>query len=330
MEYNTFLKNLKKKEIAPVYYFFGEEKFAMDQATDKLIEHSVQPEVRDFNLDIYYASDTDSSKILDTVRSYPMMAERRTVIVREIQKWSATHLNKIADYAESPTPTTCLLLLATAGNLRGKAYASLKKNTAAIEFKPLYDNQVGTWIKNYVEQHSKEITPKAIQLLHAYVGNLQMNLVNELEKVFLNLGESKRIDEANVEAVVGLSKEFNVFNLTKVIGQKQLKAGLLIINQLLEQGEPPTVMIIRITNYFMTLLKVVAPQNIRKSDKELASIAGVNFYFVKEYRAAARFYTSRKIEQAFSLLQQADRNLKTGYQTPEFIMQLLVYNLIKL
>lgn len=330
MEYNTFLKNLKKNDIAPVYYFFGEEKFSMDQATNKVIKHSVQAEVRDFNLDVYYASDTDSIKVLDVARSYPMMSERRTIIVKEIQKWPASHLNKIADYTNSPTPTTCLVLLANAGNLRGKAYTTLKKNAAAIEFKPLYDNQVGPWIKKYIEDHGKEITPQAIQLLHAYVGNSQMNLVNELEKIFLNMEDKDRIQESDIQAVVGFSKEYNVFHLTKVIGQKNLKAGLLIINQLMEQGEPPTVMIIRLTNYFYTLLKVIAPQNVRKPDKDIAKLAGVNFYFVKEYRSAARYYSPKKIEQAFLLLQQADRHLKTGYQTPKFIMQMLVYNLIKL
>ncbi len=330
MEYNTFLKNLKKKDIAPVYYFFGEEKFSMDRATDKVIEHTVQSEVRDFNLDIYYASDTDSIKVIDVARSYPMMSERRTIIVKEIQKWSTSHLNRIADYTKSPTPTTCMVLLANADNLRGKAYSTLKKNTATVEFKSLYDNQVGPWIKKYIEDRGNEITPQAIQLLHTYVGNSQMNLVNELEKVFLNLADGSRIQEADIQAVVGFSKEFNVFHLTKVIGQKNLEAGLLIINQLMEQGEPPTVMIIRLTNYFCTLLKVLAPQNIRKPDNEIAKLAGVNFYFVKEYRSAARYYTPKKIEQAFLLLQQADRNLKTGYQTPNFIMQMLVYNLIKL
>jgi len=330
MDYRTLVNNLNKGKIAPVYFFYGEEKYAIDEATAKVINTTVQDEVKDFNFDIFYASETDSGKILDAAASYPMMAERRTIVVKEIQKLSTTNLSALAKYAESPTPTTCLVLTASKGNLQGKAYTSLKSKTAALEFRPLYDNQVAGWIKQYVEGRGKMISAQATHLLHGYVGNSLLNLANELEKVFLNLEDREQIEAADIQSVVGFSKEFNIFHLLNSVGLRNLKKTLLIVDKLLEHGESPPGIIVRLTNHFATLLKFVELQKQRKSDRELAQVAGVHPYFVKEYKAQARNFTSKQIEKAFTLLIEADGNLKVSYQTPKIIVELLVYKLIKL
>lgn len=329
MDYKTFVNNLKKGDIAPVYFFYGEEKYIIDEAVIQVIEATVKVEVKDFNLDIFYGRDVDSKRILDIAKSYPMMADRRTVIVKEIQKLSTHHLDNLAKYAESPTPTTCLVLIAGMSNLKAKAYALLKQKATAIEFRPLYDNQVPSWVNRYVKEHGKEIAEDAIQVLQGYVGNSLLNIVNELEKVFLNIGDRKRIESTDVQSVVGFSKEFNVFNLIDVIGKRDLRRALIIIDRLLEHGESPSGIIIRLTNYFSTLLKFLDPQNYRKSDGELAQIAKVNFYFVKDYKAQSRNFTLNQIEKAFKFLIEADFNLKTSYQTPTIVMELLIYKLLK-
>lgn len=330
MDYKTLVNNLKKGEIAPVYFFYGEEKYTIDQVTLRVIDATVKLEVKDFNLDVFYANESDIRKIFDVATSYPMMADRRTVVVKEIQKFTASNLNNLAKYTESPAPTTCLVLVASISNLRGKAYNLLKKNAVSMEFRPLYDNQAHSWIKRYVKEQGKDISEQAIQILQAYVGNSLLNLVNELEKIFLNIENSKRIEVEDVQSVVGFSKEFNIFNLLNAIGQRNLRSALLIVNRLLEHGESPTAMVIRLTDYFSTLLKFLEPQNSRKSDNELAKIAGVNFYFIKDYKAQARNFTIKQMEKAFALLLEADLNLKTSYQTPTIIMELLVYRLIRL
>jgi len=330
MDYKTLLQNLKIGKIAPIYFFHGEEKYAIDEAVKQVIQYSVSPEVKDFNLDIFYGNDIDSRKVLDIVAAYPMMSDRRTIVIKEFHKVAINHLKNMAQYAESPIASSCLVLVATASNLKGKSYDTIKKNAVSLEFRPLYDDQIGPWIKQYVSKMGKDISVQAIQMLQACVGNSLLNLVNELDKVFLNIDDRKNIELKDVQAVVGITKEFNIFNLINSIGFRDLKNSMLIINHLLDRGESPAGIIVRLTNFFSTLLKFSENQIKRLSDKDLAKTVGINYYFLKDYKIQAKNYSAAHIEKAFALLLEADLHIKTGYQTPKFVIELLIYKLINL
>jgi len=330
MDYKTLVKELKKGNISPVYFFYGDEKYSIEQATQHVIDATVQQDVKDFNFDLFYAGETDTAKILDVAKSYPMMAPKRTVVIKEIQKFSASHLDVLAKYSGSPTPTTCMVLVASKGGMKGKSYETLKKNTVSLEFRQLYDDKVEVWIKHFIEEQNMEITQPAIQLLYGYVGNSQLNIVNELEKVFLNLGNRKRIDVDDVQSVVGFSKEFNVFDLLNAVGDRNLSRSLFILDKLLEHGEKAVSIIIRLTNYFSTILKCIEMQNLRKSDKEIMQAAAINYYFLQKYKNQARNFTVSQVEQIFKLLLEADLHVKISYQTHKLILELLIYKIVKL
>lgn len=324
MEYSVLLECLKKKEIAPVYFFYGDEKYLLDQATNSVIEASVVPEVKDFNFDVFYGSDVDVGKVLDIASSFPMMAQRRTVVIKEVQNLSAAHIRNLAKYAESPVPSTCLILVASTGQVKGEAYNALKKSSVSIEFKLLYENQVPAWVKQYVKNKGKDITLPAIQLLQAHVGNSLLNIANELEKIFLNLNGRNHIEETDVQFVVGFSREYTIFHLINAVGERRLKDSIQIVNQLLEYGESAPGIIVRLMNYFSTLLKFIEYLKKGKSDRELAQVAGVNFYFVKDYKMQSANFTAQQVESAFAALSEADLNLKTSFQTPQLVMDILV------
>jgi DNA polymerase III subunit delta len=250
-------------------------------------------------------------------------------VVKEVQKLPTNSLNALAGYTASPVKTTCLVLAASGSGFKTTAYNTLKEKSISVEFKPLYDNQVPKWITEYVQQLGKDISPEATQLLHGFVGNSLLNLTNELEKIFLNLYERKRIEATDVQFVVGVDKEYNIFQLQSAVGNRRLDESLTILNRLLEHGEQPTGMVVRLTNYFTTLVKVIELRRRRKADNEIAKEAGVHFYFLNEYKQQAQNYNLQKIEKIFSLLLAADTHLKTGYQTPKLIMELLIYQIIQ-
>jgi len=320
--------DIEKGKIAPVYFFYGDEKYLIDEATRFVIENSVSPEVRDFNLDIFYGNEVDISRVIDIAKSFPMMAERRTIAVKEAQKISAKDLGNLADYAHAPVKSTCLVIAASTGQIRGKAFSALKKDAVSIAFKKLYDNQVPAWIKEYVSDNNYSISDAAARKLHAHTGNSILKLVNELEKVFLNLGERKDITESDIQMVVGFNRNYTIFNLYDAVGERNINESLTIINHLIEHGEIPTTIIIRLTGYFSILLKILFLQRSGQNDADIAKLTGVHPYFVRNYKRQASNYTLSKIEKVFAYLLEADRNLKSSYQKSDLIMDLLIYRII--
>ncbi|MBN2008413.1 DNA polymerase III subunit delta [candidate division KSB1 bacterium] len=329
MTEQSIINDISKGKIAPVYLLHGEEKFSLDEVAAKIIDACIDESVKDFNFDIFYGSESDSGKILDVAKSYPMMAQRRTVVVKEANKLAAAHLGYLAAYAESPVKTTCLILIFPVSGSKGKAFAALKKNAVECEFKQLYDSQVPDWINEYVTQLGREINAQAVYYLHGFVGNSKLNIVNELEKVFLNIGDRKKIELNDVQEIVGFSRGYNVFHLQDAIGEKNLSKALLIIDELLEHGENTMTIIIRLANHFSNLLKLNELLRQRKSDKEIQQLTGLNFYFLKNIKSQATRFNRQKIMRNFQLLEEADYQLKTSAQPVNHVMQLLVYQLIR-
>ncbi|MBN1154106.1 DNA polymerase III subunit delta [candidate division KSB1 bacterium] len=328
MDLGKLTSDIKKGAIAPVYFFYGDEKYLVDQAAKIVIDATISPEVKDFNFDVFYGNETDMVRVIDIARSFPMMADRRVIVIKEAQKLAAKDLDVLATYLSSPVNTTCLVVTASTGQVRGKAFNALKKDAVSIEFKQLYDNQVPAWIMDYVKQHGYMIGMETARKLHAYAGNSILNLVNELEKIFLNLEGRREISDNDIQMVVGFNRNFTIFNLYDAVGEKRLSESLTIIDHLLEQGEYPTSIIIRLTGYFTTLLKVLFLERERMTDADIGRVTGVHPFFVKNYKKQAANYTTDQIEHVFSYLLEADRNLKTSYQAPEIIMDLLTYNIV--
>jgi len=320
--------DIKKGVIAPVYFFYGDEKYFIDQAAQIVMERVISPDVKDFNLDIFYGNEVDMVRVIDIARSFPMMAERRVIAIKEAQKLSTRDLDILANYVGTPIQSTCLIVTASTGQVRGKAFNSLKKSAVSIEFKQLYDSQVPSWIVDHVKQRGYTIDTNAARKLHAHTGNSVLNLVNELEKIFLNTGTRTEISEDDIQMVVGINRNFTIFNLFDAIGDRKLDESLSIIDNLLEQGEYPTSIVIRLTGYFSTMLKIIFFEREQMSDADIGSATGVHPFFVKNFKKQAANYSKEQIERVFSHLLEADKNLKISYQTPELIMDLLTYHIV--
>ncbi len=319
---------LRGGTLAPLYLFHGEETLLVDEAVQRVVDTAVGGGDRAFNLDVLSASDNDARDIVSRASSFPMMAERRVVVVRDVERMDEKGLELLTHFVENPSPTTCLVLVAAKADMRKKPFTTIRKNGVAIEFKALYDNQLPAWIEKRVLQLGKTIAPEAGKLLAAYVGSSLRALDNEIDKLMLFILDRPSISADDVAAVVGFTREFSVFELQKAVGAKNLPRAVEIMERMIDAGAGLPFVFTMLTSYYATLWKLADLRRRGVAERELAGEARINPYFFREYLEALRQHGVRDIEQAFSHLAEADEQSKTGSRDPRQIMHLLLIRLI--
>lgn len=317
---------IARKDLAPVYLFHGKEDFLIEEMTDAIIEAALARDERGFNLDVVYGSEADARDVMSHATSFPMMAQRRVVVVREVEKLPNGEL--LTTYIENPLPSTCLVLVSAKPDFRRKPYVTARRKGVEVEFKPLYDTQVPAWIVQRVKRMGKTFNTDASRLLAACTGTSLRDVQNEIDKLFIYVGERPLITEEDVRAIVGMSKEFNVFELQKALGAGDMARSVEILHRMLDAGESPTGIIVMLTRYFNSLWKLQYLRTQRMSSSEQASVSGINFYFLNEYVSALSVFSRTDIEGAFVVLAAADEELKTTSTDPRQVMQRLVINLL--
>ncbi len=305
----SLLASINNKKFSPLYFFYGEEDFLIEELVDAIIANAVEPSTKEFNFDILYGNEVSGKQVVALASSYPMMAERRIVIVKDIERLSDKEV--LEGYCEKPSSTTVLVLLAKEPDMRRKPYPTLKKHAVGGEFSRLYDNQVQQWIEQRCKKLGYKISPEAIAILHFYVGNSLRENANELEKLQLALGEKKVIEVKDVENVVGVSREFTVFELANAVGEKNTTRAFSIVERLLQNGESAVLMITTLTRHFIILWKLSELVRSSSSDAEMAQKVGVHPFFLNQYKTHLKKYSISAIEKSFLSLVIADEKLKT-------------------
>jgi DNA polymerase-3 subunit delta len=323
--YDDLLLELRSKSLRPVYLFHGEEDFLSDEATEAVIHAALAEGERAFNLDIVYGSNADAREIISHASSYPVRAEHRVVVVRELERLPENEL--LAGYIQNPLSSTCLILVSAKPDFRKKPYVTARQNGMVVECKPMYESNIPAWIARRVRQQGKEIDPEACRVLLAYTGSSLREIQNEIDKLFVFVGEKTAISSDDIVSVVGRSKEFNVFELQRALGARNAGDATEIMERMLNAGESPTVIIIMLTRYFTLLWKLTELRKKGMTGKELASRLRINPYFLTEYTDAVGRYTVAEIERSFDLLASADERLKSTSTDPKLVMQLLILGL---
>lgn len=311
------------KEVAPIYLLHGEEDFFIDQIAQYFEHTFLPPAARDFNQSVLYGKDITMGDIVNHARSFPMMHDRRLVLVKEFQAVKdikkSESLKLLEKYAQAPLASTVLVLCHKGGffDKRKAVYKAIEKQGIVVESKPLYDNQVPKWIEQYVQSKGAKIEPAAVQLLFEQVGNNLSRISHEIDKILLNFQEtdSKIIKAQAVYEYVGISREYNIFELQKALGQKQPAQCLKIIyyasrNPKAMPAIPTIAMLYRYVNQL--LLVHYAPD---KSEKALAALLGVHPFFVKEYVQASKRYRVQELYGMLRVLLEADKRAK-GVDAP--------------
>jgi|WetSurMetagenome_2_1015567.scaffolds.fasta_scaffold81713_2 DNA polymerase III subunit delta len=313
---------LKQKTFSPVYLFHGEEDLLAEEATAMVIAAALSPEERGFNLDILYGAEADARDIASHASSFPMMAARRVVVVRELDRLPNKEL--LSGYLEHPSETTCLILQTVKADFRKKPYTVAKRNGMAIEFKPLYDSQIPAWITTQVTAQGRTIDQDAARMLATYVGQSLREIRNEIEKLLLYAGERKEIHLDDVQAVVGASREYNIFELQRAVGSRQVARAVTIIDRMLEAGEAPVWIVMMLTRFFSILWRVHEMRRRGVPAQDQAAEAGLAPFQMREFTEAAVHHDPADVERSFSALIDADEQLKSTATDPRLVMEVLV------
>lgn len=301
------VNDIKAGNIKPIYFLMGEEPYYIDKLSEYIEKNVLSEEEKGFNQTVLYGRDVSIEDIVSTAKRYPMMAERQVVIVKEAQELSRT-IDKIESYVENPMPSTVLVFCYKYKTLdkRKKATKLLAKNGIVYESKKLYENQVGEWIKRVLAGKKYTIEPKASAMLVEFLGTDLSKINNELEKLQIILPAGSIISAKDIEENIGFSKDYNVFELRKAIGERnQLKAYKIAENFAQNPKDNPLVMTTGLVfGFFIQLLKYHGLKD--KNPKNVASVLGVNPFFLKDYDVALKNYPMRKVSQIIASLRDTD------------------------
>lgn len=306
-EVKHIVADIKAKNLKPIYFLMGEEPYYIDRISEFIENNVLAEEEKGFNQMVLYGRDVSVDDIVSNAKRYPMMAEYQVVIVKEAQDLSRT-IEKLAAYAENPQPTTILVLNYKYKKIdkRKALYKSLKKTGLVFESKKLYENQVADWIRRVLAGKKYSISPKAAQMLVEFLGTDLSKINNELEKLQIILPEGTQISPEHIEENIGISKDFNNFELRKAIGNRDDLKAYRIVKYFADnpKDNPMVVTVSLLFNFFSQLLHFHGLHD--KSARNVASALKINPYFVNEYVTAARNFPMKKVSGVVATLRNFD------------------------
>lgn len=328
LTYDDLAVAFSHKNFSPFYLLYGAEQFFVDRLQKLLLENALESHERDFNQDIVYGAEADAKAVLSICLSYPLMASRRVVVIRDFNQLKENRL--FTAYAENPNPSAIVLFVCTGKiNTNSNPYRALKKHGVSVEFKSLYTRQIPRWIDRLAKEKGFEIEPRATQMLSDFIGSDLQTIAAELDKLATYIGDRKKVTADDVVHASGQTRDFNVFELQRVLGEKRQNDTVRIAERLLQQSSNPkgesTMIVAVLTSFFTKLWQLSEFQKLRISEKEMASGIGVSPFFIKEYLSSLRRYDEKAIKGAFLSLLAADYELKGGSNRSERLILNLMF-----
>ncbi|MCX6256787.1 MAG: DNA polymerase III subunit delta [Bacteroidia bacterium] len=340
MSFDEILNELKNRIFRPVYFLMGDEPYYIDEISSYITDNVLNEQEKDFNQTILYGKETDVISLLNVTRRFPMMASHQVVVVREAQSMKgidgksgfSANSNESSSikkdnpdpfllYVENPLRSTVLVINYKYGSLdkRTKLYKSIEKNGVLFESKKLYDNQVAAWISQFASNHRVSIAPDACQLLSEYLGNDLSRIANEINKLVICLpDDNKMITSELIEQNIGISKEYNVFELQKSLSTKDILKANRISNYFADNPKDNPFML-TLTSLFSFFSRLLIYHQLKDKSRKNASVElGINIFFMADYEIAAKKYPENKVIQVVSLIREYDlknkgvNNMSTG------------------
>ncbi|MGB5872472.1 MAG: DNA polymerase III subunit delta [Bacteroidota bacterium] len=326
--FGQFLASLEGGPVSPVYFLHGGEDFLAEEATGAIVRVALSGPEREFNLDLFRVGETDIREVLAIASSFPMMADRRVVVLRDLEKLSSRDLEPLVSYLAGPSPSTTLILVGGKLDTRKKPYVGLKRQWPSVECKTPYENELPSWVEGRVRAAGRMISADASRLLVAHVGDSLRGLQSELDKLFTYMGDKESISADDVGSVVGFSREFSVFELQRAIGSRNHQRAAEILERMLDMGQTVPFILVMLTSYFSSLWKAHTLRRRGLSQSDMASELQTNPYRVKELVGALKHFSLAQIEQAFCLLAAADLEAKSTSAGPRQVMHPLLARLL--
>ena len=311
----------------------GEEAYYIDKISQYIEANVLTDEEKGFNQMVLYGRDVSIEDIVSNAKRYPMMADYQVIIVKEAQDLSRT-IEKLVDYAKQPQTSTILVMNYKYKTIdkRKALYKTLKKDAVVYESKKLYENQVGEWIRRVLSGQGYSIVPKAAQMLVEFLGTDLGKINNELEKLQIILPKGTQITPQHIEDNIGISKDYNNFELRKALGSRNVMKAHQIVNYFADnpKDNPMVVTVSLLFNFFSQLLHFHGLSD--KSPRSVASSLKINPYFVNEYITAAHNFPMKKVSQVIAILRDFDvkskgvgsNSVSQGDLLKELIVRILV------
>lgn len=311
MKFNEIIASIQKKSFSPIYFLQGDEPYFIDQISDAIEKNALEEHEKDFNQTILYGKETTPDEIISIAKKYPMMSERQVVIVKEAQNLSKT-IEKLLPYVENPSNTTILVICYKYSKLRSntKLYKALEKFTVFTSDK-IKDYQLPQWIEKQAKEMSLNVAPKEAILLSEFLGNDLSKIILELEKLKILLKDNKEVTSELIEKNIGISKEYNLFELSNALSAKNYQKISLIANYAAaNQKTFPMVLVVSyLYGYFSKIMKLHFAKN-KSNDTELARELKLHPFVVKEYKKAAANYPPKTISRIINELKNYDLKSK--------------------
>ncbi|MFS4415325.1 DNA polymerase III subunit delta [Maribacter sp. 2307ULW6-5] len=310
-EVKQIVGQIRKGDIKPIYFLFGEEAYFIDKLAEFIGNSILTEEERGFNQMVVYGKDVSMDDVVANAKRYPMMADRQVVIVREAQHLSR-NIDQLLPYAKNPQPTTVLVFCYKYKKLdkRKALYKAIEKNGRCMESKKLYENQVTDWLRNKLLADGYPISHKAAILLVEYLGTDLGKINNELDKLKAILPKETEITPSHIETNIGISKDYNNFELKRAIGERNITKATRIIHYFAQnpKDNPFVLTITLLHTFFSQLLKYHGLTD--HNPRNVAQALGINPYFVREFQTAAKNYPMRRVSQIVGHIREMDMKSK--------------------
>ncbi len=310
LEALNILDHAKKGDVQPIYFLAGDEPYYIDLISNYFEKEFLPEAERDFNQTVLYGKDTTPEQLLETVKRFPMMAEKQLVVLKEAQ--TLRGLDKLDPYIQNPSRSTVLVICHKYKKLdmRTSFGKSVKKNTTFLESKKIYDNQLPDWIQSLAKSKDLKISPKATMMLSEYIGNDLNRIAGEVEKLEINLEQGEEISDEHIERYIGISKDYNVFEFVNSINRREAEKVFRIVSyfQANPKDHPLVVVLSVLYNHFSKLLSVHYMTD--RSVKHIQNQLKTNIFVARELNSGVKMYSGRQCARVISLLREYDLKSK--------------------
>ena len=321
--YATFLKETEKGVFSPLYLFYGEESFLIEDAVERITHSLVDPDSRDFNYRVVYADEEDPVSVIDEAKTVPFMGEKKLIIIKNINRLKKNQ-EILVDYCLHPCSSTVLVFTAAEIDKRKKLFQTLMKKGNVVRFDPLSGVDIGLWIRKRLKEEHLEISDEAVAYLINFIGSDLQTISNEMDKLVSFAGKGSRVDVEDMETVTGDIQLRSVFELSSAIGWKKKEEALSLINKILLQGEAPYKILGLIGYQFRSILlaKFLSEKGYHPS--KISEEMGIPVSFLKEYIEAGKSYRFDELKGFLGKLLDIDYRIKSSRLYPKTVLESLV------
>jgi DNA polymerase-3 subunit delta len=306
---------------------YGQETYFLDEGVRLLQDAVVPPDSRDFNLSIFQGRDFKPSEVIEQARTFPVFADRRLVLIKNIHEAKADQLEGLLPYVDEPVSESVLLVTAEKIDARRKFYQQFKKNGSLFEFKKLYENQLPGFVRDLAKSFNITLTGGALKLFCKRVGTSLVEVQGEMEKLVGYLGDKDIADESDVAAIVSDTRVESIFDLTDSLGRGDSSAAVVLLDRLLSEGQAPLMVLAMMIRHFRQMWKIHELVSQRVPQSELPKKVGVSPYFLKGLISQASRFDNRQYKEIFQRFLDTDLALKSSGSEPKMYLEKLVLDI---